>query len=441
MLTVLENNQRYIKISDLHVSRTKLTATLELSPNISKYFLTKSFFAEYDKNIADVDKSILVIPILSTIITVAWATGADVIIEKVDRTFLEALNRVEPIFRGWYPQFSFSTKIQVKEITSNKFFNKGCALLFSGGLDSRVSYLRHKGKKPTLISIFGTDVPPNEISFWDIVKKRLINFAKLDGVKISFIRSNAKQIINDNLLSKRYGVTGWWEQVYFGILTLGLCAPLTKNNDIRYILFASSRGRGFDEPWGSHPLVDNALSWADVKVVNDGYELSRQEKIKYVLKDNADYLLDLRVCWVQQKQYNCGLCEKCLRTITGLVLEDIDPNKCGFNIRNGIFDLIKNYFMKGLMPCRGHILLVWQNIQNLIPDEMNDNKLYNSKKFFEWFKNFDLSRYEYNEENPLSRAFSMYYVAVYLARTKGISYVAKRAFNRCMRTHFSTGNR
>ena len=138
----------HIKIVDMHVSGNKLVFKLNISKDISKYFLTDHFVAEYDKKIDDVDKSILSIPVLSTVVTVAWATGADIYIEYLDKTYLDALDRVEAVFRRWFPQFSFSTRIHVENIISNKFNNEKYGLLFSSGLDSLTSYVRNKEKNP-----------------------------------------------------------------------------------------------------------------------------------------------------------------------------------------------------------------------------------------------------------------------------------------------------
>ena len=80
------NNQPYIKIFDIETSNNKLVAKLDFSEDISKYFTTDCFVAEYDKNIEGVDESILVIPPLSNVVTVAWATGADIYVKNLDKS-------------------------------------------------------------------------------------------------------------------------------------------------------------------------------------------------------------------------------------------------------------------------------------------------------------------------------------------------------------------
>ncbi len=74
-------------------------------------------------------------------------------------------------------------------------------------------------------------------------------------------------------------------------------------------------------PLGSHPLLDPNYSSYDLQIRHDGISLSRLAKTKIV----ADWdlaLAHLRVCDWQKLPpglFNCGQCEKCLRTMTALV--------------------------------------------------------------------------------------------------------------------------
>jgi hypothetical protein len=55
-----------------------------------------------------------------------------------------------------------------------------------------------------------------------------------------------------------------------------------------------------------------------IEVVHDGCEASRAEKTKLIANDPM-VLQHLRVCWEKTEgTYNCGVCEKCLRTMTPL---------------------------------------------------------------------------------------------------------------------------
>lgn len=70
--------------------------------------------------------------------------------------------------------------------------------------------------------------------------------------------------------------------------------------------------------WGSHPLLDPLWSTEATTLVHDGCEAGRLEKIMRISAHDAARQ-HLRVCWENvAQQYNCGTCEKCLRTMIGL---------------------------------------------------------------------------------------------------------------------------
>src|SRR3954451_9588871 len=75
-------------------------------------------------------------------------------------------------------------------------------------------------------------------------------------------------------------------------------------------------------PHGSHSLVDPFFSSYDLKIRYDGTSLSRLDNLR-LLADWQFGLDNLRVCNKQEQyqpgRFNCGECEKCLRTMLGLL--------------------------------------------------------------------------------------------------------------------------
>ena len=388
---------KYIRIEEPRILKNRLLLSkISYSRRIEKYFQQKLFYVEYDSDIQSVSTSILQVPVFSNIITVAWAVGADVYVKELDKTYLESLNKIKSVMKRWYPKLSFSTDIHVENVVSNKFSNRGYGQLFSGGIDSTTSYIRHKNQKPRLIMVWGADIPLVEEAFWRKVRNKYKYFAGQENVEINFIKTNLREFINERPLDvefSRYLTGSWWGALHHGIGLLGLCVPLTVVKHIGILFIAATHTQEFNYPWGSHSLIDNKLSWTDVKVVHDGYEQSRQEKIRRVLKSyikNNRRYPPLRVCYSQFRDFNCSKCEKCCRTITGLVLENIDPNKCGFNINHNFFDFLKRNLIKGRYTFFPDEVFMWKDIQRYIPKKMSHN-LYDSKEFFRWFRDFDVA--------------------------------------------------
>jgi hypothetical protein len=68
-------------------------------------------------------------------------------------------------------------------------------------------------------------------------------------------------------------------------------------------------------PWGSNPVTDGLLSSDAFKIVHDGASFTRIDKVNEIA-NWPEALRYLRVCWQgEQKDRNCGRCEKCIRTI------------------------------------------------------------------------------------------------------------------------------
>ena len=385
-----------IEIADMSVCGSKLVFKLDYSKQLSKYFLEDTFFVQYDSevNINNVDKSILVIPFISLVAPVAWAVGADVKVDRIDETYLHSLAKVRNVFKDFYPQFSCSNNIEAKNIVRNHFGGKRTGLLFSGGLDSITSYVRHKEKRPDLILVWGADFRLYEEESLNKVTQGASRLTNQDEIMLLQVKTNMR-ILNERLLTSEFKVD-WYSKVSHGLMLLGMCPPISAVRAIATIIIASSYTKEFKAPWGSHPLIDNNISWADVRVVHDAYDLSRQQKLKYLSKRSPEYLSYLRVCPFSAVRINCLNCEKCFRTIVGLTLEGIDPRKCNFHVDENIFARIKDSFLKGRIALGEDESYMWQDIQQNIPQEIN-NDIHGSSEFLIWFKNFDLSQYRENK--------------------------------------------
>lgn len=75
-------------------------------------------------------------------------------------------------------------------------------------------------------------------------------------------------------------------------------------------------------PWGSHPLLDPCYSSSSLRIKHDGARLSRLEKVELIARWNIA-LQTLRSCMDPLRpshMINCCKCEKCLRTMTELLV-------------------------------------------------------------------------------------------------------------------------
>jgi hypothetical protein len=384
-----------IDITIPDISDSRLQFKLTVSRPLRKYFIRDTSYVQYDKNldIKNIDSSILAIPMAAVVAPIAWAVGAKVNIPRLDAAYLQSLDRVKHIFQGSRSNFSFSGDIYTEEVVTNRFQGKKTGMLFSGGVDSLTSYLRHRYSSPDLFSIWGVpDIPPSENEFWSRMWTDISDLADRDGLRALQIKTDAFRNINRELLGREFGLN-WWGDVASGLFLLGMCAPLTAMREIGTVIIASSYDRDFQEITGFHPSIYKNVSWAQVSVLHDGNELSRQQKMHYLCnKENIRYLSKLRVCWDSAWRTNCSNCEKCLRTITGLVVEGADPNSCNFEINSKTFSRLKDCFTKGKMRLSAGQLYFWADIQKHLANQI-DTDISGSREFLNWFKEYDLTQY------------------------------------------------
>ena len=378
---------------------------LHVPKPLRKYFISDNSYVQYDGcvDLRNVNNSILVIPMVAMIAPIAWAVGIDIHIDELDTTYLQYLKKVKETYRSLYSNFSFQGNIHADTAVKNEFRGDRTATLFSAGVDSLTSYLRIKHEEPDVISVFGLPIlTPFKEKFWINMWNDIRSIANMDEVAAFQVKTDMPRTINYELLERQFGFR-WYSEVAYELLLLGLCAPLAPIRRITTVVIPSSRTPGFRGYSGSHPLLelDNQHSWADINVTHNGHELSRQQKLKYLCQsDNLPYLSHLRVCWDGSYRTNCGMCEKCMRTIAGLLLEGINPNRCNFETDLTTFKLIKERFHKGVVLLHEEQLLMWREIQNHISNHI-DERIPGSREFLAWLREYDLSQYRANKVRQL----------------------------------------
>ena len=380
-----------IRVIDVSANGNEVSYRLSYSRPVKKYLLDENFFVRYDNHVetASIPQSILVIPVVSMIAPIAWAIGADIEIDALDETYLRSLNNVRKVLTEWYPRFSTSGTLNVRNVVRNQFGGTRTGLLFSSGLDSLTSYSMHKDEKPDLISVWARDPQLHEGGKWACVMAAAQSLGKRDGVASLQIKTDLTYI-SDPLLSLEFGLSSWYADVAHGLLLLSVCAPITAARDIGRVLIASGTPPDRLEPWGSHPAIDNNVSWARVIATHDALDMSRQDKIRYMCAEDPECLTKLKVCHFHP--LNCGMCEKCLRTIAGLCIEGIDPRNCGFKVDDKTLNNVKRSIVTGRMAASKAELGDWTDMQRFLTEEPGPDVI-GSRDFLTWLRGYDFSRY------------------------------------------------
>lgn len=362
-----------IVVEDINVKENKIEYKIRVDENIKKYFnLEKNMWIEYDCNIEGIPEGIAVIPLLTNLIQMAWFLNIEIVVNEVDKKFYDCLDKVKEGYKNMFKMERLNGKLTVKNIVDYSYKpSDKSVMFFSGGVDSLATYITVRKEKPALATVWGSDIALDDIRGWNLVKDEINQFATERGLNTLFITSSFREFINEINLDKAVNLVtdteyGWWFGVQHGIGLIGHLIPYAYINKIKTIYIAASlNNNSINYVCASFPTTDGNVRAAGVKVIHEGFENTRQDKIKIIcdyIKSTGDNM-KIRVCWETKGGKNCSKCEKCSRTIMGILAEKMDPNKMGFNITDEDIKKIE-YEWKYIWKVHGPNIMHWKDIQN-----------------------------------------------------------------------------
>lgn len=201
------------------------------------------------------------------------------------------------------------------------------ASLLSGGVDGlaalRANRLDYPRRHPAAISdcilLFGANdfdctasgPVPERLAMFRQLQSRLQDLAADEDFELIPVETNTRVLCGDYTC---------WTSVAFGAANVSVAHALSRRFD--RVLFASD-GLGVDPPpAASHPLLDQHYSTAAVTVRHEQASWSRIDKLR-LLADWPAALRLMQPCHrtevLAEGRVNCGRCEKCVRTMLGLL--------------------------------------------------------------------------------------------------------------------------
>lgn len=332
-------------------SGKRITYDYSIDPSAAKYFNSKQpFFSEYDVDVEQIPASIAVIPFLANFAPICWFAGIDLIVDEADQDFLDALSGIRDELSKYYPELKSSKgTISVANKIRNDIAGSKSVMLFSGGVDAFATYFRHYDETPDLVTIQGADIELHDTKQWAEVQSFNENEPILKQNAKHYIVTNIRDFYTydvDLLIGK-----SWWGNIQHGLALICALAPLSAIAKYKRVYIASTRSVHMEfNQWGSMPETDEKIKWAGVEVVHDGFELKRQDKVDQIVHslNELHAKTTIRVCYSDEKEnLNCSRCEKCIRTIFGIMLAGGNPNDYGFSVDSRIYNLIGQTVSRG----------------------------------------------------------------------------------------------
>lgn len=216
--------------------------------------------------------------------------------------FLSGVRRAQEILSFWRPELatvdvrSTSTRVQPR------LGGDRVGMFFSGGLDSFYTLLKHEGEITDLIFVHGFDIRLHNHELRRRASEMVRDVAARLGKEVIEIETDLEPLLSSCLK---------WD--YSHGIALACVGHLLQHH-FRRIYIPATHTYGDLLPWGSHPLLDPLWSTETLEFVHDGCEATRIRKAARIAE--SDVALDsLRVCFRNwDGAYNCGRCEKCVRT-------------------------------------------------------------------------------------------------------------------------------
>ncbi|OIB57169.1 hypothetical protein [Natrialba sp. SSL1] len=396
------------------VSGSTLECDVQPSPDLRRFFTDEPFRVSYDRPLKDVPEGILVIPVLAQVCPVAWANGADVYVEEVDAAFARALVDVQESLCAMH-DFLEGGELYAKRVTEQEpsaderdAADADSALLFTGGVDSTCSYVRHREETPTLVSIRGWTITmdPADDQDWTHLRDRVTDFAAERDLDTAFIETNALSALDHAMLLahyKRHVDGAWYSSVGHGLGLLGLCAPMASARAIDDLYVAATHWDGIELEWGSRPDIDDNVRWTGTQCHHDAYELTRQERLdsiaEYVASDAP--ALELQTCNTRMDG-NCGRCEKCYRTAVGLRLSGLEPTAHGYPFDESDYHELQTALEQGQWVLGQDERYMWEDIRERVRETDCEPESVAEREFFEWLETADLNALVSESGPPLS---------------------------------------
>ncbi|MDP2233649.1 MAG: hypothetical protein Q8K89_08440 [Actinomycetota bacterium] len=387
-----------------------LEVRFEHPARLSRFLFEDRFRARYTVPIDSVPEPLLVIPFLTSILPLAWLFDTIVEVDSVDTVFAESAQEVRGGLASLYPSLSFAGGLHARRTESAPPPSRErAAMLFSGGLDSVATYALHAEEHPLLISVnsTATDLEPGEA--WPPIQRDVEEFARLNCTSSLVVTSNLRRMLNARALDTRFrrAFNNWWGGIQHSFGMAGLCASLSSAVGFSRLYIASTHATAMPFPWGSHPFVDNAIRWSGFRAAHDAYELTRQDKMRVFgqFTERLGVDLSLHVCDQPRSGQNCGQCEKCCRTMTGLVLQGHDPMRHGFPPL--VPHHIKEQLASGSWRISQGIEYLWTDLQEpartaLIADAPSKTVLAQSE-YVAWLANADFGVFRKRSGRNLRR--------------------------------------
>ncbi|MES0827536.1 hypothetical protein [Ruegeria sp. SCP11] len=238
---------------------------------------------------------------------------------EVSQTLLVNALEAMAIYNHYFPEYCSPVPIEANGIWIKRPESQRVGSFHSGGVDSLYNIAESRrlhqefGALPVtdLWLVQGMDIPLENETLWKQTKSTIFEQIRPDdNVRCVDIRTNARDIHGNYVAWTKAGfsvVLGAVSKCFAPVVTNALIGSYANYDDV--------------VPHASSPLIDPMWSCDQQTVRHFSCRASRQEKINVIAQKTPHLLAGLRVCYKNPgNAFNCGVCEKCMRTQAQLLV-------------------------------------------------------------------------------------------------------------------------
>ena len=241
-----------------------------------------------------------------SLLAAMWAGETLEVDGPVDPVLLRNVDQVSTLMEDWWPDLLTQVQVTVPAADLQKRAS-GVGAFFSGGVDSFYTAAKELDEITHFIIILGFDVHLDDEQLVESTLQSIRRAASDLNKPLVEVRTNIGEL-TDGILDWQYHSHG------AGLAGVGhaLCPVIGR------VLIPGSYSDGDMHRQATHPQLDPLWSSSSVEFVHHGTEANRVQKVKFIA-NNQPAMDHLRVCWWNpNSEYNCGQCEKCVRTMVSL---------------------------------------------------------------------------------------------------------------------------
>lgn len=303
-------------IKNVQLKRSDQAFALSASCKIRKIGWDRVYFSLRDAQGRSVSADAS--PFAAALLLPSMKQGEDLIIKGgISRQLYQGMHEIMEEVLTWDIGLR-PIKILVDELVTDPPRPPRSASFFSGGVDSFYTYLKHQAdpaeadRVSSFILVNGFDISRHNTRLWDRTLDNIRSVAAADGIGLTVVRSNVQGLVEPILL---------WDYAHGGCLA---AVGLFVREAFSQIYVPSTHSVAEQIPWGSNLALDGHWSTESTTFVHDGTEATRLEKVTWQIARSPLALGHLRVCFENEPgAYNCGRCDKCLRTMMNLYVAGV----------------------------------------------------------------------------------------------------------------------